>query len=96
MSYGKTKIHCLLAVKEQRKRSMRTANQLTDEAREASRMANLWLEHPYVAHAAHELAASAHESEGNHSMASEHRRAAEFWAKRESDQNSLRHTLPRN
>lgn len=69
------------------------ADRRSEKAREASRLANLWLEHPYVAHAAHELAASGQEQVGNQALAAEHRRAAQYWAKRELDANNLTYKM---
>ncbi len=70
---------------------MKSANQLTQEARETSRLAGLWLEHPYVAHQKHEQAASAHDKEGNAALAKEHRSSAQYWAKKEMEANSQKY-----
>ena len=75
---------------------VKSASVLSEEAKEASRLAGLWLEHPYIAHQAHEFAASAHESEGNQALAAEHRKAAQYWAKKELEENGKRYGLSRN
>ena len=72
------------------------ASNLSDKAREVSRLASLWLEHPYMAYATHEAAASAHESEGNPKAAAEHRKAASYWAKKELQENNKRYVQPKN
>ncbi len=71
---------------------MSAAQSKSESAKEASCLAALWLEHPWVAHAAHEAAASAHEKEATGAdrelhlrLAKEHRASAQYWAKRELD-----------
>lgn len=72
------------------------ASQKSQKAQETSRLAALWLEHPFVAHEAHEQAASAHELEGNPAKAAEHRAFAEYWAKKEAEENNRRYGTRQN
>lgn len=67
------------------------ADEKSRKAREISKQCNLWLEHPWVAHDAHELAASAQEQVPNLQAASEHRRAAQYWAKKATEWESTRY-----
>lgn len=67
------------------------ADEKSRKAREASRLANLWLEHPWVAHDLHELAASAQEQVSNLELAAEHRRAAQYWASKGCAADGLRY-----
>lgn len=72
-----------------------SADEKSRVAHESSRLANLWLEHPAKAHADHEAAAAAHDNEAGTArypsdcerhkrLAKEHRRAAQFWAGKET------------
>ena len=61
------------------------ANRLSEKARKISKLASLGLEHPFTAHAAHEIAASAQEQVNEPKLAAEHRYAAQYWAKEELD-----------
>lgn len=56
------------------------AAQLSQIAHEASKLGNLWLEHPSVIAQAHRAAMEAHRAEGNHAEAIEHENAANYWA----------------
>lgn len=70
------------------------ANRLSQHAREASKLCNLWLDFPAVAQDAHEAAAAAQEQVGNQALASEHRRASKYWAARKAFADLLRgHSL---
>lgn len=71
--------------------AIKTADQLSDEAKLASLSASHWLEHATVALKLHLAAAEAHEKEAigedkdRHLWrATEHRNAAKYWARRES------------
>lgn len=76
--------------------SAANASDLSTEARETARLANLWLEHPHVAQEKHDKAAAAHlvaesdfrkagcvaDAERESFRAQEHRRAADHWSLR--------------
>lgn len=70
-----------------------TADELSEAATESSVLASWRLEHPFMAHANHEAAASAHEllsagqtaeAQRHKRLAIEHRKAAEYWAGKEA------------
>lgn len=72
-----------------------SADSASESARQLSKSASLHLAHPWQAHSAHEFAASRHEVEVGTSktpeqrerhfrLAAEHRKAAEYWAKKEA------------
>lgn len=58
---------------------MKTANELSERAKEVSRLANLRLASPHVVAELHDLAAVAQEKDGNVNRANEHRNAAHYW-----------------
>lgn len=71
---------------------MKTSDELSERAREVSKLCNLGLEHPFEAHQAHEQAAAAHnnnaigqDAERHKKLADEHRRAAQYWANKETN-----------
>lgn len=80
-----------------------SADHASESARNISQQCSLHLDHPWQAHNAHEWAASRHEVESattdmleksrHLKLASEHRMAAEYWAKKESESNDARYAI---